>query len=107
MSALLARRPLLLAAAGGGLLLLAVLPGGLAAAAARAGLLAAALGVAAVLARRWARPPAPGPLRVLAREPLGREAGLLLLEADGRRLLVGFGAGGVRVLTRWAGEERP
>jgi flagellar biogenesis protein FliO len=107
VTALLARRPLLLAAAGGGLLLLAVLPGSLAAAAARTGLVVAALGVAAVLARRSARQPAPGPLRVLAREPLGREAGLLLLEADGRRLLVGVGPGGVRLLARLAREERP
>jgi flagellar protein FliO/FliZ len=84
-----------LAAAG----LLALSPGGLAPMAARAVLAAAALAALAVLARRRSRAaPAPAPLAVVAKEPLAGGAGLAIVEAGSRRLLVGFGRDGVRLV---------
>lgn len=71
----------------------------IAAVAARAALALAALGAGAVLLRRRARAPAPpAPLTVLARAPLGPGLGVALLEAGGRRLLVGWGKDGVRLV---------
>lgn len=105
------RQRLLLAScvAAGVLVLLSTAPSGLAPAAARAALAVAALAAAPALLRRRARPAgAASPLRVLAREPLGRDAGVALVEADGRRILVGFGPHGVRALdSRPGGEVRP
>jgi flagellar protein FliO/FliZ len=93
-------RVLLLGAAGGaGVLLLLATPGDLASAASRAVLVAAGIGALAVLVRRSpAR--APAAVRIVTRAPLAREAGVAVVEVDGRRLLVGFGAAGVRVLSR-------
>lgn len=93
-------RTVLLATGAAALAAVALSPGALGPSAARAGLAVAALGAAAAIARRRAslRPAAP-PLTVLARELLGREAGVALLEIDGRRVLVGFGAEGVRLLS--------
>ncbi|HEY6098727.1 MAG TPA: flagellar biosynthetic protein FliO, partial [Anaeromyxobacter sp.] len=79
--------------------LLALSPGAVAPAAARAALAAAAIAAAAVLARRGARRGAVrAPLTVLAREPLTGGAGLALVETGSRRLLVGFGRDGVRLV---------
>lgn len=107
----LARSPRhrLLLGAGGAALLLALLsaaPGGLAPAAARAALALAALAAAPALLRSRSRA-APGapPLRVVAREQLGRDAGIAIVEADGRRLLVGFGPHGVQALAARARDE--
>lgn len=101
----LARSPRhrLLLGAGGAAALLALLsaaaPGGLAPTAARAALAVAVLAAAPALLRRRGGPaPATASLRVIAREPLGRDAGVAIVEADGRRLLVGFGPHGVRAL---------
>lgn len=87
-------------AAAGVLLLASRAPGDLGPQAARAGLAACAVGALAVLARRrpGAARAAPPPLVVVARAPLSREAGVALVEVDGRRLLVGFGADRVTLL---------
>jgi hypothetical protein len=90
--------------------LLALSPGEIAPAAARAALAAAAIAAAAVLFQRRSRTPAtPAPLAIVAREPLAGGAGLALVEAGPRRLLVGFGRDGVRLVADLgAGEgERP
>jgi flagellar protein FliO/FliZ len=89
------------------LALLSTAPAGLAPAAARAALAVAVLAAAPALLRSRARTAAPGPpsLRVIAREPLGRDAGVAIVEADGRRLLVGFGPQGVRALAAPAPDE--
>nr|WP_242347014.1 flagellar biosynthetic protein FliO [Anaeromyxobacter sp. SG22] len=77
---------------------LAFAPGGLGPVAARAGLVAAALWAAAVLARRRAAPaPAPA-LAIVSRASLARDAGGALVEVDGRRLVVGYGSAGVQLL---------
>ncbi len=107
----LARSPRhrLLLGAGGVAVLLALLsaaPGGLAPAAARAALGVAALAAAPALLRGRARAaPGASPLRVIARASLGRDAGIAIVEADGRRLLVGFGPQGVRPLAAPAADE--
>jgi flagellar protein FliO/FliZ len=93
------RGPALAAAAVLGLALVAAAPAPLAGAASRATLAAAAIGGAAWLIRRRAHP-APPPLVVVGRVGLARETGLALVEVEGRRLLVGFGAGGTAVLAR-------
>ena len=73
--------------------------GALGPAAARAALAVAALAAVAALVRRAPGRSAPlGPLAVLARASLGRDAGLALVDAGGRRLLVGHGEGGVRLV---------
>lgn len=73
--------------------------GALAPAAARAAVAVAALGALAVLVRRAPRAAAlPPPLALVSRAALSREAGLALVEADGRRMLVGYGEHGVRLL---------
>ena len=67
---------------------------GIAAALAVAGLAAAA----AALHRHHGEQIAPPTLTLLERQPLGRDAGLALVTADGRRLIVGWGATGVTLL---------
>jgi flagellar protein FliO/FliZ len=98
-----ARRPhaplLLLAAAAAAAALLLAAPGELASAASRGVLVAAGLGAVAVLVRR-APARAPLALRVVSRAALAREAGVAVLEVEGQRLVVGWGSGGVRVLSR-------
>jgi hypothetical protein len=79
-------------------ILLALAPGPLAPAAARAALVAAALGGAVVLVRRRAGASPAAPLAVVARTPLASGAALALVDADGRRLLVGVGRDGVRLV---------
>jgi hypothetical protein len=67
--------------------------------AARAALAVLALAAAALLVRRRARGPEPRPLvAVLSRAPLAPGVGLALVDAGGRRLLVGFGKDGVRLV---------
>lgn len=78
--------------------LLALAPGGLAPAAARAALVAAALAGALLLVRRRGGPRPAAPLAVLARAPLAAGAALALVDAGGRRLLVGVGRDGVRLV---------
>jgi len=78
--------------------LLALSQGGLAATAARACLAAAAIAAAAALVRRRGRSAAAPALAIAARAPLGGDAGLALVEADGRRMLVGYGGGGVSLV---------
>ena len=66
--------------------------------AARALLALAAIAAGVLLVRRRARPAAPSPLLVLTRAPLGPGLGVALVEAGGRRLLVGWGKEGVRLV---------
>ena len=67
--------------------------------AARAALALLGLAALALLVRRRGRTPAgAAPVAVLARAPLGPGLGVALLEADGRRLLVGWGKDGVRLV---------
>lgn len=77
--------------------------------AARAALVAAALAALVLLVRRRGRPaPAACPVAILARAPLGPGLGLALVEAGGRRLLVGWGKDGVRLVRDLgAPEARP
>lgn len=91
-------RAAVLAAAVPAAALVALSPGGLSTAAARAALAAAAVGAVAALLRRRARPAATAPLAVVAREALAPGAGLAVVHADGRRLLVGFGRDGVSLV---------
>lgn len=60
---------------------------------------------AVLLARR--RLPGPSGLHLQARLPLGRDAGVALVLAGGERLLLGWGSGGVRLLTRLRQEDSP
>ncbi len=79
-------------------ILLAVAPGTLGPAAARAALVAMAIGgVLFFVRRRGADRPA-ALLSVLARIPLAGGAALALVDAEGRRLLVGVGRDGVRLV---------
>lgn len=83
----------------------------IAAVAARAGLALAALAAAALLVRRRCAvgtAPQP-PIAVVARAPLGPGLGVALVETGGRRVLVGWGKDGVRLLRDLgsAPEERP
>jgi hypothetical protein len=99
-------RAAVLAAAVAAAALLALSPGGLAPAAARAALAAAAIAALAVLARRRTRAArAPAPLAVVAREPLANGTGLAVVEAGSRRLLVGFGRDGVRLVADLGASE--
>jgi flagellar protein FliO/FliZ len=67
--------------------------------AARAALVALGVAALALLARRRGRPAlAAAAVAVVARAPLGPGLGVALVEADGRRLLVGWGKDGVRLL---------
>lgn len=78
--------------------LLALAPGELAPAAARAAVAALVLALAALLVRRRGRLAPAAPVVVVAREPLAGGAGLAVVEAGGRRLLLGFGRDGVRLV---------
>lgn len=86
---------------------LALLPGEAGPVAARAGLLTLGLGVAALLVRRRVGEAPPPRLRVLARATLARDASAVLVELDGRPMLLGVGRDGVRLLaeTGWMGPE--
>jgi flagellar biogenesis protein FliO len=67
--------------------------------AARAALALLGLAALAVVLRRRGRPAsAADPVAVLARASLGPGLGVALLEAGGRRLLVGWGKDGVRLV---------
>jgi flagellar protein FliO/FliZ len=67
--------------------------------AARAALAVLALAAVVLLVRRRGRAARPPELiAVLARAPLGPGLGVALLEAEGRRLLVGWGKDGVRLV---------
>jgi hypothetical protein len=61
------------------------------------GLLAAGAGLARL---RLARRPVPGEAHVVWRDLLSRDAGVALVRARGRLLLVGFGRDGVRLVAR-------
>jgi flagellar protein FliO/FliZ len=88
------------------LLALALVPaGGLAGGAARALALLGALALAAAALRR--EPAAGRTLAVAARQPLGKDCGLAVVDLPGRRVLVGWGAAGVALLADLPGEERP
>jgi flagellar protein FliO/FliZ len=92
-------RAALLAAGAGAALLVALSPGELGPVAARAALAVGGLAALAVLARRGLRRPAPaGALAVVASRALSRDAGVALVELEGRRILIGFGASGVHLL---------
>ncbi len=58
-----------------------------------------------VLRRRGRGVPSPEPVAILARAPLGPGLGVALLEAGGRRLLVGWGKDGVRLVRDLGGVE--
>jgi flagellar protein FliO/FliZ len=90
-----------LGTAAGLALVLALAPAELAPPSVRAAAAACALGAAAVLARaRLARPATARRLTVVSRQALSREAGLALVDVDGRSLLIGYGAGPVQLLDR-------
>ncbi len=76
---------------------------------ARAALALLALAAIVLFVRRGARgPAAAAPVAVLARASLGPGLGLALVEAGGRRLLVGWGRDGVRLVRDLgAAEIRP
>lgn len=94
-----ARSRLALAAAAAAALGLAFAPGDLAPASLRAGAAVCLIGAAAILARGpVARPAAARRLAVISRQALSRDAGVALLEVDGRAVLVGFGGGAVQLL---------
>ncbi|HUL61161.1 MAG TPA: flagellar biosynthetic protein FliO [Anaeromyxobacteraceae bacterium] len=90
----------LLAAGAAAALLLALAPGDLGPVSARAALAVLALAGGAAWMRRTRRDAPSSTLAVLERAALSRDAGLALVEIEARRLLVGFGPGGVRVLGR-------
>jgi hypothetical protein len=93
------RARLALGAAAGLALALAFAPGELAPVSLRAAAAACAIGAAALWARSGlAQPAAASRLALVSRQALSREAGVVLLEVDGRPVLIGFGAGGVQLL---------
>ena len=68
--------------------------------AARAALVVLALVAVVLVVRRRTRVAAgPDPVAVLSRAPLGPGLGVALLETGGRRLLVGWGKEGVRLVS--------
>ena len=78
---------------------LALAPGDLAPASLRAAAAASAIGAVALLARAgMAQPAAARRLTVVSRQALSRDAGIALLEVDGRPMLVGYGGGSVQLL---------
>ncbi len=82
-----------------GLMGLALAGGDAATAALRALTVVAILGVgAAALRRRRSRTTVPSVVSVVESLALTRETGVAVLAAEGRRLLVGFGPGGVALL---------
>jgi hypothetical protein len=84
-----------------------LLAGEAAPAVARGGLVVLALAGAVVLLGRRAALAPPARLRVLARAPLARDASAVLVELDGRPMLLGVGRDGVRLLAEpgWTGTE--
>lgn len=106
-------RALLVAGAAVAALLLAVADEPLLAGAGRAALLLLALGAVTLLVRRSGAVDGPrSAIEVAERRPLSRDAAVALLRVDGRALLVGYGANGVRLLAdlgaaRDGGEARP
>lgn len=100
--------PAALLAAGAGLVALAVAGGDVAHGALRALAVVALLGLAAVaLRRRRAGASAPLAVSVAERHAMGRETGVAVLAAEGRRLLVGYGPGGVALLTELGPGREP
>lgn len=87
---------------------LSLLPGELGPVAGRAGLLLAGLAGAVLLLRRRDADAPPPRLRVLSRAGLARDASVVLVELDGRPLLLGVGRDGVRLLaeTGWLDPEQ-
>jgi flagellar protein FliO/FliZ len=80
-------------------LALALAPGDMAPVSLRAAAAACAIGAAALLARGGlAQPAAARRLLVISRQALSREAGVALIEVDGRPLLIGYGGGAVQLL---------
>jgi len=74
--------------------------------AARAALALLALAAMVLLLRRRARAPvASAPVAVVGRAALGPGLGLAIVEAGGRRLLVGWGKDGVRLVRDLGGPE--
>jgi len=98
-------RPRLLLAAAPLASLAALAGGALAGSALRAGAVVACLALLALALRAPAAGARQAALSVSERRPLGRECGVALLAVGGRTLLVGYGAGGVAVLTEL--ERRP
>jgi len=93
------RGKLALAGVGALALALALAPGQSAPASLRALAAVAVVGAALLLVRGRLGAPAAAPrLAVVARQALSRDTGVALLEVDGRAVLVGFGASGVRLL---------
>jgi flagellar protein FliO/FliZ len=87
-------------------LLLALSPGDLAPAAVRAAAVAGGIGALVALSRSRARRGHPAAaIAVVETRPLGRDAGVALVEIGGRRLLLGFGPAGVRLLSEVGGRE--
>jgi hypothetical protein len=84
---------------------LALLPGELGPAAARAGLLLLALAGAALLIRQRREAAPPPRLRLLSRTGLARDVSLVLVEVDGRPMLLGVGRDGVRLLAETGWDE--
>lgn len=78
--------------------LVALSPAALSSAAARAGLAAGAIAAVAALVRRRRGAAAAPCLSVVAREPLAGDAGIAVVEAGGRRLLLGYGRAGVALV---------
>ncbi len=70
-----------------------------------AAVLLVAVAAAVLLARR--RATGPSTLVLEARLPLGRDAGVALVRAGGERLVVGWGGGGIRLLSRLREEVSP
>jgi len=104
LARILAARRLPLALAGL-LAAMALLPlEGLGGAAVRAAALLGALAAAGAALRA---PATAGLLEVAGRQELGRDSGVALVEAGGRRLLVGYAPRGVRLLADLSREERP
>ena len=91
-------------AAGGALLLL---PGELGPAAARAGLVVAGLAGAGLLVHHRAAGGVPPRLRVVSQTGLARDAAVVLVELDGRPMLLDVERDGVRLLADpgWMGPE--
>ncbi len=96
------RGPALLAA-GGGILTLVAAGSDLANGALRAVAVVALIGAAgAALHHRRTAAAVPPLVGVMERQILGKDTGVAVLEADGRRLLVGYSPAGVTPLTELA-----
>ncbi len=96
---LVSLRGITLLAAGGGLLALAVAGSDLANSALRAAAVVALAGAACLALRRRRDDATPPLVTVAERLALGRETGVAVLTVpEGRRILVGYGPGGVALL---------